>query len=147
MAVSMAAVMRQIRNYFERGYRAGTFSITDGVLTPTPSCRYVYIQGSASHDGVWSLADGALQDVPDGIPNEAFTGRVYALHPPNDFIALCREISDYDSKNPIGALQSESFSDYSYTRAGGGSAGTQGWQADFASRLAPYRRMYTEVGG
>lgn len=145
MAVSVAAVMRQIRNYFVSGYRYGDFSITGGALSPSPSCGYVFIRGSAWHDGVWSLSGDTLIDLPEGLRDETFNGRVYELHPPNDFLALVAEISDYDDKNPAGALQSESFGDYSYTRAGGGQAGAQGWQTAFRARLDPYRRMWAEV--
>lgn len=145
MAVRIAAVMRQIHNFFERGYLQSTFTVVGGVLSPAPPDGYVYILGSADHDGVWQTVDGALQDVPDGLPDETFSGLVYDLHPPNDFLALCEEIAEYDAKNPAGALQSESFGDYSYTRAGGAD-GAQSWQTAFDARLAPFRRMFTEVG-
>ena len=144
MAVSAAAVMRQIRNYFQTGYLSGDFSVTGGVLLPAPACGYVLISGSAWHDGVWAVSGDTLLDAA-ALPDEQFTGRVYELHPPNDFLALVAEISDYDEKNPVGALQGESFGDYSYTRAGAGQPGTQGWQTAFRSRLDPYRRMFSGV--
>ena len=145
MAVSVAAVMRHIRNYFDRGYRYGDFTIIGGALTPAPDSAYVYIAGSVLHDGVWALSGDMLQGVPDGLRDESFSGRVYELHPPDDFLRLCGEISEYDDKNPVGALQSESFGDYSYTRASV-QGGAQGWQAAFRPQLDAYRRMVTEVG-
>ena len=41
-------------------------------------------------------------------------------------------------------MQSESFGDYSYTRATA-QGGAQGWQTAFRQRLDVYRRMYAEV--
>ena len=73
MAVSVAAVMRHIRNYFDRGYRYGDFSIIGGALTPAPDSAYVYIAGSVLHDGVWALSGDMLQGVPDGLRDESFS--------------------------------------------------------------------------
>lgn len=139
MKVSIAAVMRHVRNYFERGFIDGEFTVSGGVLTPMPRAPYVAISGSVWHDGVFRVDQ--LRETPE----ETFTGRVWALHPPDDFVQLCEEIAAYDEKNPAGALQSESFGEYSYTRASGQS-GVIGWQGVFAQRLTPYRRMFTEVG-
>lgn len=139
MAVSIAAVMRHVRNFFERSFIEGEFTVSGGVLNPMPQAPYVAIEGSAYHDGVYR-ADELPKDT-----DETFTGRVWALHPPKDFVALCEEIAAYDEKNPASAMQSESFGEYSYTRMGGQS-GVIGWQGVFAQRLIPFRRMFTEVG-
>ena len=145
MAVSVAAVMRQINKFFVGGYRSGDFAITGGALSPAPSCGYVYIQGSKRHDGVWAVSGDMLTDLPDGLPDETFTGRVYELNPPGDFLALCGEISSYDDAHPVGEMQSETFGDYSYTRASA-QGGEHGWQSEYRTRLNAYRtRMYTEV--
>lgn len=128
--------MRRVRNFFERERIEGTFTITGGVLAPLPDAPFIAISGSRWHDGVFPI--GAL---PGDMPDEIFDGKVWGLHPPSDFLALCEAISAYDEKNPIGAYQSESFGPYSYTR---GTAGN-GWEAAFAGQLLPYRRMFTEV--
>lgn len=138
MAVSIAAVMRFVNNYFERSCTVGTFTVSGGVLSPAISAPYVAIDGSAYHGGVYR---------PDQLreqPEETFTGRVWALYPPDDFLQLCEQINAYDEQNPAGALQSEQFGEYSYTRMGGES-GPPSWQKAFASQLWPYRRMFTEV--
>ena len=62
------------------------------------------------------------------------------------FVALVEEISAYDDKNPVGALQSESFGSYSYSRDSAGSVpGAAGWQGAFAGRLNDYQRLTSEV--
>lgn len=147
MAVSVADVMRQCRNYFASGWVDGTFSISGNAL-PEFEDGYIFISGSRHHDGVWFVTGGYLtgRDV-DGMPDEDFTGRVWLLSPTGDFLALCREIAGYDEKNPVGAYQSESFGGYSYTRGGTGAAsGNYSWQAAYYDALTPYRRMFTEVG-
>ena len=143
MAVALAAVMRQIRNYFNRGDRpySGEVTITGNVLLPAQAAPYVAIHGSAWHDGVYAVIGGALQDVPDGLPDETFTGLVWHLYPPADFLDLCKQISAYDDKHPTGAYASETFGDYSYSRSGG----AQPWQQAYAAQLNAYRRMFTEV--
>ena len=136
MAVSIAAVMRHVHNYFERGCVEGEFTVSGGVLTPAPDAPYFAIEGSFGRDGVF--AKGELTPAYDG----KFTGKVWALFPPEDFIALCALISKYDDENPASAMQSERFGEYSYQKA----SGATGWTAAFATQLAAYRRMFTEVG-
>ena len=60
MAVSVAAVMKKCRNYFETGYMDGSFRITGNALLDVPDARYVYISGSMFHDGVWEVSQGYL---------------------------------------------------------------------------------------
>lgn len=141
MAVSVAAVMRHCRNFFEGWYLDGIFRISGNALTPVQHAQWIYITGSECHDGVWEVVDGYLtgREV-DGLWDEEFTGRVWGLTPPPDFLALCRKISEYDTKTPAGVLTSERFGEYSYTRD------ASSWQNAFGGQLAPYRRMYPEVG-
>ena len=87
-----------------------------------------------------------MQDKDGALPDEQFTGRVWLLKPPADFLALCEEISTYDDKNPAGAYMQESFGGYSYMRRNSGERSTA-WQDVFSGRLASYRNdMFTEVG-
>ena len=83
--------------------------------------------------------------MPEGKPDEAFAGRVWLLHPPDDFAALVEEIAAYDQRNPAGAYHSETFGDYSYIRSTNGDGAALDWPQAFAQSLAPYRRMFTEV--
>lgn len=135
MSVSVAAVMRQVRHFFERECFQGQFAIAGGALVPAPDAPYLAISGSASCDGVWKAGE-----LPERY--EVFEGKVWGLYPPKDFLDLCQQISEFDDRNPLGALRSESFGAYSYDRFG--SAGS-GWENAFARQLAPYRRMFTEV--
>lgn len=142
MAVTVAAIMRQINNHFVSGYLDANFAVVGGYLKPAPAASFVYIVGSAGLDGVWEVNGGKLagEDVAD----EAFTGRVWLLHPPREFLALCKEISAYHDKNPTGAPVSERFGEYQVTRTNEATGGG-GWQQTFHAQLTPYRRMFPEV--
>jgi hypothetical protein len=147
MSVSVAAVMRQCRNYFQVGYIDGTFRITGNALSGAEGAHWVYISGSAFHSGVWEVCDGYLTGRSvDGLHDEEFEGRVWFLDPPEEFLELCKTIKTYEEKNPVGAFVQERFGEYSYTRANSDTAADMGWQNVFSVELAAYRRMFTEVG-
>ena len=141
MAVTVEDVMRECRNFFVKAHYEGEFEISGGTLKlpeTLPESAFIAVTGSAYHDGVHQMADAF--DTPD----EVFTGRVYILHPPKDFLEICKEIAVYDEKNPVGAFQSESFGEYSYQRAGV-QTGLKTWQSAMQQKLNAYRRMFTEV--
>lgn len=144
MAVNVAAVMRQINNYFEVGHMDGTIVISGNAILPVPRAEWCFVKGSMTHDGVWQVSDGVLTDVTAYHPDEEFDGRIWLLSPPADFLALCSEISAFDDKNPTGAYLQESFGGYSYIRSQ--NIAGRSWRDVFKERLAPYRRMFTEVG-
>lgn len=138
MAAGIEALMRECCNFFERGYIDATFTIEGNTITPAPDAPFVYLSGSRA-DGVYRQdVPGELNAEPE-LENETFTGRVWLLFPPRSFLTLAEEVAAYDEAAPAGAMQSESFGEYSYTRA----AGT--WQEAFRAKLVPFRHMFTEV--
>lgn len=142
-------VMKECRNFFETGYVKSTFTINGGMLTSSrlfPQGAYIAIEGSVFYTGVYRMAaDGVLEGIPvDSFP-ETFTGRIWFLRPPAGFLQLCKDVAEFDEKTPKGAYQSETFGEYSYTRAGGKNGGTLTWQEHFSGALAQYRNMFTEV--
>lgn len=143
MAVSVDAVMRHVRNYFERGWVDGTLVISGGVLSVPVDAPYIAITNSRYNDGVHRMLSDTVAEHP--LRDETFSGRIWLLYPPANFLDLCADASSFDEKNPAGALKSESFGEYSYTRASAGSGDLLTWETALASRLMPYRRMFTEV--
>ena len=143
MLYTIAAVMQEVHNHFVQAKIDGTISISGGVVSPEVDAPYAYIKGSKFHDGFWEIAGTSL--VGDNHPGETFNGCIWLLNPPNDFLALCAKVAEFEAKTPAGALQSESLEGYSYTLASGKN-GVLTWQEAYSSKLRPYRRMFSEVG-
>lgn len=136
-------VMKAINNHFISATQDGTFRITGNVLPEADGAQWVYISGSMYHDGVWECCGGYLTGRSmSELHDEEFEGTLFFLAPPQDFLELCEAVKEYEAKNPVGALQSEAFGGYSYSR--GSSAGI-GWRKAFASQLNAYRRMYSDI--
>ena len=144
MTSTIAAVMRHLRNFFERELIEGEISIRGGVVSPAVNAPYAFISGSKFHDGLRKLAGGSIEG--DNHPDETFAGRLWLLYPPDDFIAICDNIAAYNSQNAPGAIVSETLGEYSYTKTTGKNGGLLTWEEAFNSSLAPFRRMFTEVG-
>lgn len=142
MGVTIATIMRHLRNFFDKGSKSGTITIKGGVVTPAVPTPYVCIYGSDHHDGVRRVSLGCIEYPGQ---DETFTGTLWFLNPPDDFLALVDQIAAYEEQNAPSPLLSESLGEYSYTRAQGQTGGFLSWQEAFAKQLEPYRRMFTEV--
>ena len=140
MAVTIGSVMRHCRNYFERGYFDGEITIKNGAVTSLALAdgRYIAISGSAYNDGVYKIGTDTMTD-------EVFTGRVWLLSPPADFVALAEEIRAWDEKNAPSVYTAENFGEYSYSRAGDGSGGVATWQSVFSARMRNYQKLSSGV--
>ena len=147
MTASVGSVMRYCRNYFEVGYVDGTFRITGNALSDVgDGVHWVYISGSMMHDGVWQICNGYLTGRSiEGLEDEEFDGRVWLLAPPVDFLETVKAMREYEEKNPVSALSSETFGGYSRTWAMGGKPSDRSAMTVFRDSLTPYIRMYTEV--
>lgn len=143
MIDTVAEVMRYCRHYFPVDYTDGQWQLTGGALLPEDEDRtdgLIAITGSVHHNGVWLLQDGGIDTDTD----ESWQGRVWLLAPPEDFLALCREIDQWRALHPVQTAKSEKFGEYEISYAGAdGSPMT--WQEVFVKRLRPYLRMFPEV--
>ena len=100
MAVTVADVMREVRNCFPSAVRSGEWTIAGGVLSPDDLLLlegdWVQIRGSRRSDGVHRVGAGS---VIEGAVDERFRGEVTLLKPPDGFLALCAEIADWAARN------------------------------------------------
>ena len=142
-------ICQYLRNWFEVSKYFGEFVISDGVITysngsalPLLDNQYFRIVGSIFNDGVHKCTD--TQDV---LANETFSGSVWSMAIPPVVISLATDIDNWVKANSDAInspYQSESFGGYSYSLGGnsrdGSSAGAT-WQMQFASRLAPWRKI------
>ena len=141
MTVKVSDVMRHVRNHFILDARTGDWSHTGGALTPSDSFSpgmWIAVTGveNGAPCGVYQLDEnGGIPDLGD----MQWTGAIYRLNPPADFIRLCRDIACWAAAHPDPGVTAEKLGEYSVSRQG------IGWAAAFAPALAPYRRMYAEV--
>jgi hypothetical protein len=166
-------MMRECRNFFElrannfyqsKRYPHGVqttehypvtefeddYTIDTGVLSTLDSSiitgQYIAIYGSILNDGIWKVgADGAITSDITGVTaqNETFTGTVYPLKVPPDFVLLAADITAWrTAMKESSPYSSESFLGYSYSKAQKQGGGNIGWQQQYADRLTPYRRMF-----
>ncbi len=128
---------RATRNYFEKSIRRGTFTISNGIITPSDFLQegqYFRIVGSVFNDGVHQYPNGALAD-------ETFDGQVWAMGVPPAFIALAEKIKAYAESEAAkpSPFTSESFGGYSYTKAG--DADASDWRNVFRKELNRWRKL------
>ena len=129
----------EIRNYFETEKRFGTFTISDGSISPSnflQDGQYFRIVGSVFNDGVHRHPAHDLTD-------ETFDGAVWAMAVPPAVIDLAAEIEEYNNSDAGKAspFTAESFGGYSYTKATDANGAPISWQKAFASRLNKYRKL------
>lgn len=150
-----------LKNWFveDKDKHIGTITITGGEITarddlyllgdkkiePLPG-QYFRVIGSVFSDGVHQYPDYDMQD-------ETFDGAVWLMRVPPAVIALADDIEKWKAKymaldsQYMSPYNSESFAGYSYSKSGAGAnaaangSGLDGWQAVFADRLGPWRKI------
>ena len=146
----LTEICQYLRNWFARDILLGDFIISGNVLTyedggtlPLINSQYFRIVGSLLNDGVHKYGD--VKDVLKDEPK--FSGSVWMMAVPPTVIELSEDIDNWVQANTDAInspYQSESFGGYSYQKgSGGGSINGNSitWQSQFASRLAPWRKI------
>lgn len=127
-------------DYIDR--TAGTFAISDGVISPLSSSliagQYIRIVGSLLNDGIYLLpSDFTIDELSD----ETFTGAVFGLAIPKDLVTLSTEIAAYVAANPATGYVSESFGGWSGSRGTNASGAPLSWKSVYAARLNRWRKL------
>lgn len=148
----LGAICAEIKNYFtwEGDKHFGDWAIVEGAIVPSFDIPtdYIRIVGSHRNDGVHKRGE-------DGwglIDEDKFSGAIWVMSPPADFLALVAEIEAWQAKNggvdsqAMSPFNSESFGGYSYSKStggssSGGSASATNWIGAYAGRLNIYRRI------
>ena len=146
----LTEICAEIKNYFcyQNDKHVGKFKIEDGKIVPEIEflTDYFAVFGSRKNNGVHKVTDNDLVDEGE------FVGAVWIMSPPADFLALVKDIEDWQKINgavdsaALSPFNSESFGGYSYTKSAGstskgGSSAASSWQDAYASRLNLYRRV------
>jgi len=154
-AVLLEQVLYHIHNWFERertdvvDCEIENGSLPASITSSMMVNQWYRIEGSY-------LNDGLHKHPADDLTDETFSGTITKIAIPRPLLYIVQEIEDWlelgkDAREKALAspYQSESFDGYSYSLRGdltansasGGSTGLSGWQAEFASRLNPWRKM------
>lgn len=121
--MTMLELCMNCRNFHKPDIMPGTYTITGGVLEPLPAIpdgAWIRIVGSVFNDGCWQYPSSGLTD-------ETFTGAVWLMHVPPDFVTLLNDINAWETANQeaiasaaaevlAGPYSSESFGGYTYTK-------------------------------
>lgn len=147
MLTALTELCQELRNWFDRDRRTGTFEITGGSITADflQSGQYYRIIGSIFNDGIHQFPVADLKE-------ETFEGAVWALAIPEPVIKLSEDIEAWREKNEaldsanMSPFQSESFGGYSYSKgstSGQNTANGGGlsWKNVFASRMNAWRKL------
>ena len=142
-------VLNHIHNWFVYDQMDVSCAIEGGSLPASisiPEGAWYRIQGSLFNDGLHRHPAAYLRD-------ETFDGTITICAIPNALLDVVEEIEDWQQAYTAGRdkalgspYASESFDGYSYsmrdyTGANSASGGLSGWQAEFASRLNPWRKV------
>lgn len=146
-------VLWHIHNWFERetitvkGCEVSDGSLPASITSHMLDGQWYRIQGSYLNDGLHLNPDNELED-------ETFDATITLLAIPKPLLAIAEEIEEWVNLNKAAYQKaaespyaSESFDGYTYSIrsdliAQNGGGGLVGWQAAFASRLNPWRKMY-----
>lgn len=139
----LTEICQYLRNWFPKKAWIDDFVISNVNITGTPGSdlelvdgAYYRIKGSLFNDGLFKF--------PTELKDETFSGAVWLCAIPEAVVQLAQEIENWQTtygKQAASPFQSESFTNYSYSKGSGGSSGDTSWQTVFASRLAPWRKI------
>lgn len=137
----LEAVLRHIKNWFvvPNGIHHGAFVVEGGsiALPFLSEGQYYRVIGSLFNDGLHKYGDSKQ------MTNESFDGTIWALSIPAAVVEIADEVKAWEDKNGNHALspfQSESFENYSYTKAADKNGGSVTWESAFKKRLDPWRK-------
>ena len=139
---------RELKNWFEKSKKFGTFTISDGSITGVEIAegQYYRIIGSIFNDGIYKYGDSQVT-----LHDETFDGAVWLLAIPKEIEDLAAEITQWEAKygtvdsEAMSPFNSESFGGYSYSKSGSGSGSgstnPNRWTSVFADELNRWRKL------
>ena len=149
-------VCEHLNNYFISEIFSGTWTVTNGAISPTPELKEgqrFLISGSDLNDGIYTWHASGIKNDDDatgaGLSDETFYGSISGLAVPPQLIDLAAEISEWvETYGGVitSPFQSEAFGGYSYTRASSkgnatGGSGAAGWEDVFRNRLKRWKKV------
>ena len=146
--MNLTRICARLKNHFLRDKTDGTFTLVSGVaplenLLPN---QYFLIVGSILNEGVFQNTAESLAE----IQNETFTGHIWSMAVPVDFLDLCDDIDEFNAKvAELGLIDkgytSESWGGYSYSLGGAAPAYMQEWANRINSGLHMYQKISEDI--
>ncbi len=149
----MLSVMREVKNFFEISSETGGFSLAGGKIALKDKYKagqYILLSGSLLANGVYKIAadENGVYTLEGAAVDEDWSGIVFGLAVPPDFVALCAEIKAFNDNpaNAPSAITGETVKGhYTWSKATGANGTPAGWREVFRTRLQPFRKMFTGV--
>ncbi len=145
-------IMNSVNNHFVRNKEYGISEIVaDGIIGDFQNRyikgQYIVLKNTFLNDNVYKILEVSENKLTlDGVLEEEITEEafcLYSLSVPIDFLTLCEEIKEWQSKHGCNTgIASEGIDDYSvsFDTSNGGT-----WKGAFKNRLNTYRKMYPDL--
>ena len=144
----MEELMNYCNNYFYNFREYGKYIINNKSIKIKGKYikgQYIKIVGSILNDGVYKV-DGYINGfiTIEGLEDEVFEGYICSLSVPKNFIKLSEEINQFKETDKPSSYTSESFGNYSYSKATNKNGIPLRWTDVFMSEIKQYRKIYDD---
>lgn len=148
----MESLLKYLNNFFYNFGEYGQHEISFNKITVKGVYyvgQYVKIVGSCVNDGVYQVlkVDSGTITLVGELSNEAFTGTIFSLGVPGRLKEISEQIQEFNRQLTTNGFASESFGDYSYTKATNANGELVGWKDIFKDDLRPYRKIKDSTRG
>ena|GEM_PF-2956940 len=145
-------IMRFTHNFFIASQESGAFSLDNGRIILKNNYiigQKIILSGSVLSDGIYEIAakDGDIYTIDDGGKTEEWSGIIYGLRMPRDFIRLCEDISAFNAgQGKVTPYTSEMVVGlHQWSRSTKANGAPVGWEEVFSERLKPFKKMFADI--
>lgn len=144
---NLTRICAKLKNHFLRDKYEGEFTLVSGTAPlELLDGQYFVIVHSNLNDGVFQNTAESLARIQP----ETFTGRIWTMSVPVDFLDLVEDIDRLNAKvEELGLLDkgyaSESFGGYTYSLQSGAPAYMQEWLRRINSGMSMYQKIREDL--
>lgn len=144
---NLTRICAKLKNHFLRNKYEGEFTLVSGTAPlELLDGQFFVIVNSNLNDGVFQNTAESLAKIQP----ETFTGRIWTMKVPVDFLELVEDIDRLNAKvEELGLLDkgyaSESFGGYTYSLQSGAPAYMQEWLRRINSGMSMYQKIREDL--
>jgi hypothetical protein len=144
---NLTRICAKLKNHFLRNKYEGEFTLVSGTAPlELLDGQFFVIVNSNLNDGVFQNTAESLAKIQP----ETFTGRIWTMKVPVDFLELVEDIDMLNAKvEELGLLDkgyaSESFGGYTYSLQSGAPAYMQEWLRRINSGMSMYQKIREDL--